>query len=160
MLEIYPPILKIIFVLILSKDLDFFSCSFWIPKTKKKLSSIILFIFLMAALSTTFYHPLCKYHNHRTTRQASSRHSTRSLTVTSCRQQKLPEEGEGVIKRAVTRIISEAGKIGKNLKPEKKGDMKDLMLMSLSFAVYVYISQLMVCAYFAWTHVNLPNPSW
>ncbi|ESQ45302.1 hypothetical protein EUTSA_v10010836mg [Eutrema salsugineum] len=113
----------------------------------------------MAALST-FYHPLCTHHNHRTTRQASSRHSVRSLTVMSCRNQKLPEESQGVIQRTVTRLISDAEKFGKNLKPEKKGDMKDLMLMSLSFAVYVYISQLMVCAYFAWTHVSLPNPSW
>lgn len=110
--------------------------------------------FLMAALST-FYHPLCAHHNHRT-----ARHSVRSLTVVSCRQQKSPEESGGVIQRTVIRMISEAGKIGKNLKPEKKGDMKDLMLMSLSFAVYVYISQLMVCAYFSWTHVALPNPSW
>ncbi|KAG5400548.1 hypothetical protein IGI04_015155 [Brassica rapa subsp. trilocularis] len=92
----------------------------------------------MAALST-FYHPLCAHHNHRT-----ARHSVRSLTVVSCRQQKSPEESGGVIQRTVIRMISEAGKIGKNLKPEKKGDMKDLMLMSLSFAVYVYISQLMV----------------
>ncbi|CAH8308662.1 unnamed protein product [Eruca vesicaria subsp. sativa] len=109
----------------------------------------------MAALST-FYHPLCAHHNHRTTRQ-----SVRSLTVMSCWKQKSPEENSGgVIKRTVTRMMSEAEKIGKNMKPEKKGDMKDLMLMSLSFAVYVYISQLMVCAYFSWTHVALPNPSW
>ncbi|KAJ4873985.1 hypothetical protein Rs2_44242 [Raphanus sativus] len=109
----------------------------------------------MAALST-IYHPLCAHHNHRTTR-----YSVRSLTVMSCRKQKSPEESGGVIKRTVVRMISEAEKIGKNLKPEKKGgDMKDLMLMSLSFAVYVYISQLMVCAYFSWTHVALPNPSW
>ncbi|KAJ0253563.1 RNA/RNP complex-1-interacting phosphatase [Hirschfeldia incana] len=113
----------------------------------------------MTAL-TTFYHPLRSYNNHRTTRQASNRHSVRSLTVISCRKQKSPEESQGVIQRTVSKMISEAEKIGKKLKPEKKGDMKDLMLMSLSFAVYVYISQLMVCAYFAWTHVNLPNPSW
>ncbi|KAF2618460.1 hypothetical protein F2Q68_00041362 [Brassica cretica] len=113
----------------------------------------------MAAL-TTFYHPLCSPHNHRTTRQAPSRHSLRSLTVMSCRKQKSPEESQGVIQRTVSKMISAAEKMGKNLKPEKKGDMKDLMLMSLSFAVYVYISQLMVCAYFAWTHVTLPNPTW
>lgn len=45
-----------------------------------------------------------------------------------------------------------------NLSPQKKGDWKDLVLMSLSFAVYVYISQQIVCAYFAWT--SMPNPSW
>ncbi|KAJ0245599.1 RNA/RNP complex-1-interacting phosphatase [Hirschfeldia incana] len=110
----------------------------------------------MAALST-FNHPFCAHHihNHRTTR-----HSVKSLTVISCQKQKSPEESGTVIQRTVIRMISEAGKIGKNLKPEKKGDMKDVMLMSLSFAVYVYISQLMVCAYFSWTHVALPNPSW
>ncbi|CAN7015398.1 unnamed protein product [Brassica oleracea var. botrytis] len=93
----------------------------------------------MAALST-FYHQLCAHHNHCTTR-----HGVRSLTVMSCQKQKSPEESGGVVQRTVIRMISEAGKIGKNLKPEKKGDMKDLMLMSLSFAVYVYISQLMIC---------------
>ncbi|CAH8385226.1 unnamed protein product [Eruca vesicaria subsp. sativa] len=112
----------------------------------------------MAAL-TTFYHPLCP-DNHRTTRQTPSRHSVRSLTVMSCRNQKSPEESQGLIQRTISKLVSEAKHIGKNMKPEKKGDMKDLMLMSLSFAVYVYISQLMVCAYFAWTHVTLPNPSW
>ncbi|KAL6981199.1 hypothetical protein U1Q18_022830 [Sarracenia purpurea var. burkii] len=37
-----------------------------------------------------------------------------------------------------------------NLSPKQKGDWKDLMLMSLSFAVYVYMSQKIVCAYCAW----------
>ncbi|KAL1199831.1 hypothetical protein V5N11_013088 [Cardamine amara subsp. amara] len=114
----------------------------------------------MAALSTFYHHPLYTHHNHRTTRQAPRRHIVRSMTVMSCRKQKLPEESDGVIKRIVTRMITEAEKFGKNLKPEKKGDMKDLMLMSLSFAVYVYISQLMVCAYFAWQHLSFPKPSW
>ncbi|WZZ81461.1 hypothetical protein YC2023_102033 [Brassica napus] len=83
----------------------------------------------MAAL-TTFYHPLCSPHNHRTTRQAPTRHSLRSLTVMSCRKQKSPEESQGVIQRTVSKMISAAEKMGKNLKPEKKGDMKDLMLMN------------------------------
>ncbi|VVB05437.1 unnamed protein product [Arabis nemorensis] len=113
----------------------------------------------MAVLST-FYHPLYTHHNYRTKRQARSRHAIRFLTVTSCRKQKSPDESEGLIQRTVAKIVSEAEKIGKMMKPEKKGDIKDLMLMSISFAVYVYISQLMVCAYFAWRHVNLPNPSW
>ncbi|CAN8278855.1 unnamed protein product [Cochlearia groenlandica] len=114
----------------------------------------------MAALST-FYNPFCTQHNFRTTtRQAPSRHNTRSLSVMSCQKKKSPEDSQGMIKRIVTRMFSEAEKFGKNSKPERKGDMKDLMLMSLSFAVYVYISQLIVCAYFAWTHVTLPNRSW
>ncbi|CAA6659146.1 unnamed protein product [Spirodela intermedia] len=33
--------------------------------------------------------------------------------------------------------------------PKQKGDWKDVLLMSLSFAVYVYISQKLVCAYCA-----------
>ncbi|CAN4118629.1 unnamed protein product [Withania somnifera] len=52
-------------------------------------------------------------------------------------------------------IIVGVEKLGKglkdNLSPKKKGDWKDLTLMSLSFAVYVYISQKLVCAYCAWT---------
>ncbi|KAG7565364.1 hypothetical protein ISN44_As10g020600 [Arabidopsis suecica] len=141
------------------QDSDIFLLTF--DSQNKKLSSIILYILLMAALSTTFYHPLCTDNNHRTRRQASSRHGVRSMRVMSCRKQKLPEENEGVIQRTVRKMMSEAGKIGKNLKPEKKkGDVKDLMLMSISFAVYVYISQLLVCAYFSWQHLSFPNPSW
>ena len=53
-------------------------------------------------------------------------------------------------------------KIGKkmkeNLSPQQKGDWKDLLLMSLSFAVYVYISQKLVCAYLAWT--SMPKQLW
>ncbi|XP_010503921.1 PREDICTED: uncharacterized protein LOC104781044 [Camelina sativa] len=123
----------------------------------------------MAAISTTFYHPLWNYkNNHRTKRQApsTSRHGVRSMTVISCRKQKLPDEEDqgGVIQRTVRRLISEVEKFGKELKTgekkKKKGDVKDLMLMSLSFAVYVYISQLLVCAYFSWQHLSFPNPSW
>lgn len=53
-------------------------------------------------------------------------------------------------------------KLGKslreNLSPKQKGDWKDLTLMSLSFAVYVYISQKIVCAYFAWMY--MPRQLW
>ena len=45
-----------------------------------------------------------------------------------------------------------------NLSPKQKGDWKDVMLMSLSFAVYVYISQRIVCAYCAWTY--MPKQPW
>lgn len=50
------------------------------------------------------------------------------------------------------------GKLKGNLSPKQKGDWKDLMLMSLSFAVYVYISQRIVCAYCAWT--SMLNHHW
>ena len=52
--------------------------------------------------------------------------------------------------------------LGKSLKeslsPKQKGDWKDLTLMSLSFAVYVYISQRIVCAYFVW--MSMPRQQW
>jgi hypothetical protein len=37
-----------------------------------------------------------------------------------------------------------------NLSPKQKGDWKDVTLMSFSFAVYVHISQKLVCTYCAW----------
>ncbi|RCV45880.1 hypothetical protein SETIT_9G488900v2 [Setaria italica] len=37
-----------------------------------------------------------------------------------------------------------------SLSPKQKGDWKDVTLMSFSFAVYVYISQKLVCTYCAW----------
>ncbi|KAL3719148.1 hypothetical protein ACJRO7_004148 [Eucalyptus globulus] len=59
-------------------------------------------------------------------------------------------------------IVEGFEKIGKGLKhnlgPQRKGDWKDLALMSLSFAVYVYISQKIVCAYCAW--VSMPKQPW
>ncbi|KAH7296184.1 hypothetical protein KP509_26G012300 [Ceratopteris richardii] len=41
-----------------------------------------------------------------------------------------------------------------NLAPREKGDIRDVVLMSLSFAVYVYISQKLVCAYCIWQSMN------
>ena len=60
------------------------------------------------------------------------------------------------------KLVNGFEKIGKkmkeNLSPQQKGDWKDLLLMSLSFAVYVYISQKLVCAYCAWT--SMPKQLW
>ncbi|CAK7330889.1 unnamed protein product [Dovyalis caffra] len=57
-------------------------------------------------------------------------------------------------KQLVRQLFGSIEKFGKGLKddlsPKQKGDWKDVMLMSLSFAVYVYISQKIVCAYCAW----------
>ncbi|KAL5982023.1 hypothetical protein ACLOJK_016091 [Asimina triloba] len=54
----------------------------------------------------------------------------------------------------ILRIFGKVGKLGEGLReslsPKRKGDWKDVMLMSFSFAVYVYISQKIVCAYCAW----------
>ncbi|ERN00858.1 hypothetical protein AMTRI_Chr03g140000 [Amborella trichopoda] len=36
------------------------------------------------------------------------------------------------------------------VRPRRKGDLRDVLLMSLSFALYVYISQRIVGAYCAW----------
>ncbi|KAK8998477.1 hypothetical protein V6N11_083866 [Hibiscus sabdariffa] len=59
-------------------------------------------------------------------------------------------------------VFSGVHKFGRGLKenmsPKQKGDWKDVMLMSLSFAVYVYMSQMLVCAYCSWT--SMPKPSW
>ncbi|PKI33929.1 hypothetical protein CRG98_045676 [Punica granatum] len=60
------------------------------------------------------------------------------------------------------RILGGLEKLGNGLRdslsPQRKGDWKDLTLMSLSFAVYVYMSQKIVCAYYAWT--SMPKPPW
>lgn len=60
------------------------------------------------------------------------------------------------------KLLNSFEKLGKrvkqNLSPQQKGDWKDLLLMSLSFAVYVYISQKLVCAYCAWT--SMPKQPW
>ncbi|KAL8204353.1 hypothetical protein R6Q57_009976 [Mikania cordata] len=44
-------------------------------------------------------------------------------------------------------------RLKESLSPKRKGDWKDLVLMSLSFAIYIYISQKIVCAYCAWMSV-------
>ncbi|KAL7204412.1 hypothetical protein ACSBR2_017476 [Camellia fascicularis] len=57
-------------------------------------------------------------------------------------------------KQLLPQVLVSVGNFGKrlkdNLSPKQKGDWKDLMLMSLSFAVYIYISQRIVCTYCAW----------
>ncbi|KAG8096993.1 hypothetical protein GUJ93_ZPchr0013g33773 [Zizania palustris] len=47
--------------------------------------------------------------------------------------------------------VAKAGRaVQESLSPKQKGDWKDVTLMSFSFAVYVYISQKIVCTYCAW----------
>ncbi|CAH1440480.1 unnamed protein product [Lactuca virosa] len=57
-------------------------------------------------------------------------------------------------KESLKEVFVSVQKLGRGIKeslsPKQKGDWKDLVLMSLSFAVYVYISQRIVCAYCAW----------
>ncbi|GAB2289043.1 hypothetical protein Dimus_023345 [Dionaea muscipula] len=47
-------------------------------------------------------------------------------------------------------IVKMGKDLKENLSPKKEGDWKDMVLMSFSFAVYVYMSQKIVCAYCAW----------
>jgi hypothetical protein len=55
---------------------------------------------------------------------------------------------------AAKRLYNDVVKAGmaarESLSPKQKGDWKDVTLMSFSFAVYVYISQKLVCTYCAW----------
>ncbi|KAI8026279.1 hypothetical protein LOK49_LG02G01437 [Camellia lanceoleosa] len=64
------------------------------------------------------------------------------------------KEKEKEKKQLLPQVLVSVGNFGKklkdNLSPKQKGDWKDLMLMSLSFAVYIYISQRIVCTYCAW----------
>ncbi|KAJ8486505.1 hypothetical protein OPV22_018990 [Ensete ventricosum] len=71
------------------------------------------------------------------------------------------KEGKKTWRRLLVEMYGDAGKLGRGLKeslsPKQKGDWKDVALMSFSFAVYVYISQKLVCAYCAWmSMVNHP----
>lgn len=90
-----------------------------------------------------------------------------SMLVISCQSRKSrnfeSEKREKQINKGIfPKLIFGVGKFGKglkdNLSPKQKGDWKDLTLMSLSFAVYVYISQKLVCAYCAWT--SLVGQNW
>nr|XP_009801567.1 PREDICTED: uncharacterized protein LOC104247301 [Nicotiana sylvestris]XP_016463767.1 PREDICTED: uncharacterized protein LOC107786773 [Nicotiana tabacum] len=61
------------------------------------------------------------------------------------------ENKKGVLPQLIFDVEKLGNGLRDNLSPKHKGDWKDLTLMSLSFAVYVYISQKIVCAYCAWT---------
>ncbi|XP_051182515.1 uncharacterized protein [Lolium perenne] len=52
--------------------------------------------------------------------------------------------------RAHGSVVKAGMAVQENLSPKQKGDWKDVALMSLSFAVYVYISQKIVCTYCAY----------
>lgn len=98
----------------------------------------------------------------------TSRNRPRILIQLSCQgrtpdpEEKKDQKGETKVNLSKWKMLSDIEKTGKrlkqNLSPQQKGDWKDLLLMSISFAVYVYISQMLVCAYFAWTTV--PKPMW
>ncbi|KAG6421837.1 hypothetical protein SASPL_118395 [Salvia splendens] len=81
------------------------------------------------------------------------------ITVVSCQSRKPDDEQKGKGAKEDNgmrwrKLLFGVEQIGKglqdNLSPKMKGDWKDLTLMSLSFAVYIYMSQKIVCAYCAW----------
>ncbi|GFZ02681.1 hypothetical protein Acr_15g0012890 [Actinidia rufa] len=93
-------------------------------------------------------------------KQKSKNYSPRTLSTISC-QSRVPidpsssetkkEKEKKQLLPKLFRSVEEFGKrLKDNLSPKQKGDWKDLVLMSLSFAVYVYISQKIVCAYCVW----------
>ncbi|XP_027356458.1 uncharacterized protein LOC113865876 [Abrus precatorius] len=97
----------------------------------------------------------------------SNRERPRIFVLLSCQgRTPNPEEkkdmGEGKLTLLKWKLLNDFGKLGKrvkqNLSPQQKGDWKDLLLMSISFAVYVYISQMLVCAYCVWT--SMPKQMW
>ncbi|KAK1553458.1 hypothetical protein Q3G72_035523 [Acer saccharum] len=106
--------------------------------------------------------------NQELRRRRRSRNCPRFLVLVACQSQKPVDDKSSTPKtrkenkKLFSQIVSGVDKFGKSLKemlsPKQKGDWKDLVLMSLSFAVYVYISQQIVCAYFAWT--SMPQQSW
>ncbi|XVF22933.1 hypothetical protein REPUB_Repub12eG0213500 [Reevesia pubescens] len=97
------------------------------------------------------------------------RNCPRVLVVLSCQNNEPIRKSAPTTKKAkeenrqlFSQVFAGVQKFGRGLKenmsPKRKGDWKDLMLMSLSFAVYVYMSQKIVCAYFAW--MSMPKQSW
>ncbi|KAJ1398588.1 hypothetical protein SESBI_30911 [Sesbania bispinosa] len=121
----------------------------------------------MAALTVS--HCCCSKRAHGL--GSPNRNSPRTLILLSCQGRRPvsnsnPEEkkniGVGKLTLLKWKLFNGFEKLGKrpgqNLSPQQKGDWKDLLLMSLSFAVYVYISQKLVCAYCAWT--SIPKPMW
>ncbi|KAL8496043.1 hypothetical protein ACS0TY_019955 [Phlomoides rotata] len=91
------------------------------------------------------------------------------LSVVSCQNRdpidpsdtKTKKEEEKGVKK-LHKLMGGVEKVGKGLQdklsPKRKGDWKDVTLMSLSFAVYVYMSQKIVCAYCAW--ISMQDHSW
>ncbi|KAH7527864.1 hypothetical protein FEM48_Zijuj05G0011800 [Ziziphus jujuba var. spinosa] len=115
---------------------------------------------MAAALSLGY----CFHSKNRPISEFKNRCRPKNLILLSCQSREPTEEGTKKQKEKQTSLpfFVGFGKLGKcvkeNLSPQKKGDWKDLTLMSLSFAVYVYISQKIVCAYFAW--MSMPRTPW
>lgn len=76
----------------------------------------------------------------------------RRFHVCLCRLPTKPSKAR--LPASIVKLYKDALEGGKGLReclsPKQKGDWKDLVLMSLSFAVYIYVSQQIVCTYCAW----------
>lgn len=64
----------------------------------------------------------------------------------------------GNFSRIGRKVKSKVEKVRENLSPKQKGDWKDVVLMGLSFAVYIYISQKIVLAYCSWIAIHNHHP--
>lgn len=135
-----------------------------------------LFFTSMAALCVN--HPNFRYKNGCSSlqrRETRSRNRPRTLVVssshnndeslersTSNSKTKKKDKEKRQLLLLFGRVLGSVQKLGIGLKekmsPQRKGDWKDVMLMSLSFAVYVYMSQKLVCAYCAW--MSMLKQSW
>ncbi|XP_047949007.1 uncharacterized protein LOC125194833 [Salvia hispanica] len=93
--------------------------------------------------------------------------TTKMITAVSCQSRKSDDEktdkgakeDNGMKLQKLLFGVEQIGKgLQDNLSPKMKGDWKDLTLMSLSFAVYIYMSQKIVCAYCAW--MSMAGQTW
>lgn len=73
------------------------------------------------------------------------------LTSETKKEKEKEKKEKGLLPKLIVSVENFGKRLKDSLSPKQKGDWKDLMLMSLSFAVYVYMSQKIVCAYCAWT---------
>ncbi|KAI5084174.1 hypothetical protein GOP47_0000343 [Adiantum capillus-veneris] len=85
-------------------------------------------------------------------RLADSTNSTGSLKPSSDQRKDSSSKGKVIHKLGFLHLFFQ-DLVG-NMAPREKGDIRDVILMSLSFAVYVYISQKLVCAYCMWQSMS------
>ncbi|EOX96654.1 RNA/RNP complex-1-interacting phosphatase, putative [Theobroma cacao] len=125
----------------------------------------------MASAALSVHHSF--YYKNSSAQELKSRSRTRNcpriLIVLSCQNNEPIErsttkakKGKDEKRQLFALVFTGVQKFGRGLKenmsPQQKGDWKDVMLMSLSFAVYVYMSQKIVCAYVAW--MSMPRQPW
>lgn len=105
----------------------------------------------MAALSIGH---LCPIQDHQLNAIKNSR-----IFISACSQNRDPsnaktKKGSAEKNKGIVQHMEKLGGVMMdNLSPKQKGDWKDITLMSLSFAVYIYMSQKIVCAYCAWMSI-------